>query len=30
VLRLANWAGIDLTRAIADKERENAGRIWTY
>jgi len=30
VLRLANWAGIDLTRAIADKETENAGRIWTY
>jgi NTP pyrophosphatase (non-canonical NTP hydrolase) len=30
VLRLANGAGVDLTRAIAEKERENAGRTWTY
>jgi NTP pyrophosphatase (non-canonical NTP hydrolase) len=30
VLRLANRAGIDLTRAMADKEKENAGRTWTY
>lgn len=30
VLRLANRAGIDLTRAIADKEKENAGRTWSY
>jgi len=30
VLRLANRADIDLTRAIADKERENAGRVWSY
>lgn len=30
VLRLANRAGVDLARAIAEKERENAGRTWSY
>ena len=30
VLRIACICGIDLARAIEDKERENARRIWTY